>query len=134
MLQIGEVAERAGLSLRTIRYYEEMELVVPETRTEGGFRLYTESHLHRLALIRRLKPLGFTVQEMRELFEARDRLGEEPADAAARQRLAGFAELGALRHADLAAKARRGAELVELLQRESASTQRPAVPEDFFEA
>ncbi len=84
LLQIGEVAERTGLSLRTIRYYEEMDLVVPDTRTDGGFRLYTEDHLHRLALIRRMKPLGFTRREMRELLEARDRLDDAPGDTAAR--------------------------------------------------
>src|SRR5918998_1387515 len=88
LLQIGEVAERTGLSLRTIRYYEEMELVVPETRTDGGFRLYTTDHLQRLALIRRMKPLGFTLQEMRELLDARDRLSDAPGDVAARGRLA----------------------------------------------
>lgn len=41
-MQIGEVAERIGLSLRTIRYYEEVGLVVPSVRSQGGFRLYTE--------------------------------------------------------------------------------------------
>lgn len=134
LLKIGEVAERAGLSLRTIRYYEEMELVVPETRTDGGFRLYTEDHLNRLALVRRMKPLGFTLQEMRELLEARESLLDEPDDATARRRLAELAELGAQRTEDLAAKARRGNELVELLRRESRGEAPPAVPPEFFEA
>lgn len=72
MLQIGEVADRVGLSLRTVRYYEEMGLLVPAQRTEGGFRLYTEEQVERLGLIKRMKPLGFTVQEMRDLLDARD--------------------------------------------------------------
>ena len=42
-MQIGEVAERTNLSLRTIRYYEEVDLVPPSARTPGGFRLYTEA-------------------------------------------------------------------------------------------
>lgn len=41
LLQIGEVAEAIGLSLRTVRYYEQMGLISPERRSQGGFRLYT---------------------------------------------------------------------------------------------
>ncbi len=57
-MQIGEVAERTGLSLRTIRYYGEVGLVVPSARSKGGFRLYTESDVARLLLIKQMKPLG----------------------------------------------------------------------------
>ena len=134
LLQIGEVAEGTGLSLRTIRYYEEVGLIVPETRTDGGFRLYTDDQLHRLALIRRMKPLGFTLEEMREVLETRDRLYERPDDAAASRRLAELAELGAQRRDDLDAKARRGGELVELLRRESRGEVVPGVPPEFFES
>jgi DNA-binding transcriptional MerR regulator len=77
MQQIGHVAGRLGLSLRTVRYYEEVGLVVPSGRTEGGFRLYTEDDIQRLALIRQLKPLDFTLDELRTLLELRDRLSEE---------------------------------------------------------
>jgi DNA-binding transcriptional MerR regulator len=80
LLQIGEVADRVGLSLRTLRYYEEVGLLAPAQRTEGGFRLYTDEHVERLALIRRLKSLGFTVGETRELLEARDALRRDGAD------------------------------------------------------
>ncbi|MFF7736347.1 MULTISPECIES: MerR family transcriptional regulator [unclassified Streptomyces] len=78
-LQIGEVATRTELSLRTIRHYEETGLVVPSARSRGGFRLYTEADVARLMVIRRMKPLGFTLDEMRALLEASDRLdsGEE---------------------------------------------------------
>jgi DNA-binding transcriptional MerR regulator len=73
-MQIGEVAERTELSLRTIRHYEETGLVTPSARSQGGFRLYTEADVARLMVTRRVKPLGFTLEEMRDLLEATDRL------------------------------------------------------------
>ncbi|WP_121253341.1 MerR family transcriptional regulator [Nocardioides ferulae] len=73
-MQIGEVANRTGLSLRTIRYYEEMELVTPSARSAGGFRLYTEDDLARLSLIKRMKPLDFSLEEMRDLLSVVDGL------------------------------------------------------------
>ncbi|MGX1128025.1 DNA-binding transcriptional MerR regulator [Streptomyces glaucescens] len=73
-MQIGEVATRTELSLRTIRHYEETGLVVPSARSQGGFRLYTEADVARLMVIRRMKPLGFTLDQMRDLLEATDRL------------------------------------------------------------
>ena len=99
MLQIGEVADRVGLSLRTVRYYEEMGLLVPARRTEGGFRLYTEEEVERLGLIKQMKPLRFTVQQMRDLLDARDALRNPatgPADrAAARDQLEEFSTTAA---------------------------------------
>jgi DNA-binding transcriptional MerR regulator len=71
MHQIGEVASQVGLSLRTIRYYEEVGLVVPSGRTQGGFRLYTDSDIDRLLLIKQMKPLDFTLDEMRDLLTLR---------------------------------------------------------------
>ena len=82
-MQIGEVAARTELSLRTIRHYEETGLVIPSARSQGGFRLYTEADVARLMVIRRMKPLGFTLDEMRDLLDATDRLdsGEQPPPA-----------------------------------------------------
>jgi MerR family transcriptional regulator, copper efflux regulator len=77
-MQIGEAAERVGLSIRTIRHYHDAGLIVPSARSEGGFRLYTDSDLHRLALVKRMKPLGFTLEEMRELLTTIDTLAAEP--------------------------------------------------------
>ncbi|EFL00517.1 Cd(II)/Pb(II)-responsive transcriptional regulator [Streptomyces sp. SPB78] len=73
-MRIGEVAERTELSLRTIRHYEETGLVIPSARSQGGFRLYTEADVARLMVVRRMKPLGFTLEQMRELLAATDRL------------------------------------------------------------
>ncbi|MBT2527692.1 MerR family transcriptional regulator [Streptomyces sp. ISL-99] len=86
-MQIGEVAARTELSLRTIRHYEETGLVLPSARSQGGFRLYTETDVQRLMVIRRMKPLGFTLDEMRDLLDATDRLDAQPADSTRRAAL-----------------------------------------------
>lgn len=83
-MQIGEVAARTELSLRTIRYYEETGLVIPSARSQGGFRLYTENDVARLMVIRRMKPLGFTLDQMRLLLDATDRL--DSGDLGCRER------------------------------------------------
>lgn len=69
-LQIGQVAERTELSIKTIRHYEEVGLVTPSARSAGGFRLYTAADVDRLLVIRRMKPLGFTLAEMKQLLDA----------------------------------------------------------------
>ncbi|TDD57237.1 MerR family transcriptional regulator [Nonomuraea terrae] len=75
-MHIGEVAARTELSLRTIRHYDEVGLVRPSARSQGGFRLYTEADVARLMVIRRMKPLGFTLDEMGELLAVTDRLDD----------------------------------------------------------
>jgi DNA-binding transcriptional MerR regulator len=86
-MQIGEVAEQTGLSLRTIRYYEEVGLVTPSARSAGGFRLYAETDLARLRLIRRMKPLDFSLEEMKDALEALDGLVDPATSAEERDRL-----------------------------------------------
>lgn len=100
LIQIGEVAERTGLSLRTIRYYEEVELVVPTQRSHGGFRLYSDGDVERLELIKHMKPLDFSLEEMRELLGILDKLAgtpEEPALAELLERLVMFRSVAAAR-------------------------------------
>jgi DNA-binding transcriptional MerR regulator len=71
LLRIEQVATRTGLTKRTLRYYEEIGLLEPPTRTEGGYRLYTETDIQRLELIKRLKDLlGFSLAEIREMVQA----------------------------------------------------------------
>ncbi|OKH62679.1 MerR family transcriptional regulator [Mycobacterium sp. SWH-M1] len=79
--QIGEVAARTELSIKTIRHYDEVGLVVPSARSAGGFRLYTIDDVNRLLAIRRMKPLGFTLDEMRQLLEALDVVTSDDASA-----------------------------------------------------
>jgi DNA-binding transcriptional MerR regulator len=97
MHQIGEVADAVGLSLRTIRYYEETGLVPPSGRSTGGFRLYTDTDIERLRLVKHMKPLDLTIDEMRDLLTTRDHLADPTTPKRQRDelldRLSMFAEL-----------------------------------------
>ncbi len=65
--RIGEIAQRLGMTERTIRYYEEFGLLESVKRVEGGRRVYTEDDVRRLKFIQKLKVLGLSLQEMHEL-------------------------------------------------------------------
>lgn len=62
--RIGEVAERTGLTRRTLRHYDELGLLVPSERSWGDYRLYTEADLLRLLQVQNLKALGLTLDEI----------------------------------------------------------------------
>ncbi|HEX5503442.1 MAG TPA: MerR family transcriptional regulator [Thermomicrobiales bacterium] len=75
LMQIGEIAERTGLTPRTLRYWEEIGLLPPAERLEGGFRLYSTADLERLTRIVQLKKLlGFSLSEIRRVVEAEEAL------------------------------------------------------------
>ncbi|HYP19941.1 MAG TPA: MerR family transcriptional regulator [Chloroflexia bacterium] len=75
--RIGEAAERTGLTQRTIRYYEELGLLSPPSRTQGDFRLFSESDITRLQEISRLKQLlGFSLAEIRKIVDGEEVLGQ----------------------------------------------------------
>ncbi|NMM84548.1 MerR family transcriptional regulator [Rhodococcus sp. SRB_17] len=78
--QIGQVAERTELSIKTIRHYDDVGLVTPSARSTGGFRLYTESDISRLLVIRRMKPLGFSLEEMKQLLDSLKVLTDDGTD------------------------------------------------------
>lgn len=82
---IGEVADRVGLSLRTLRHWEDMGLVTPTGRSEGGFRLYGEEDVQRVLLARALKPADFSLEELHEILRLRDYLATD-LDPAERSR------------------------------------------------
>ena len=86
-MQIGKLADRTGMSIRSLRHYDEIGLLVPSARTEGGFRLYTFEDEERLLLIRRMKPLGYSLEQMRELLDVVDELEAHPEDTENRARL-----------------------------------------------
>lgn len=72
-LQIGEAAERLGLTQRTLRYYEEKGLLKPPSRMDGGFRLYSPEDLERVERIKQLKELlGFSLADIRDLMDSED--------------------------------------------------------------
>ncbi len=66
-MNIGDVAERAGLPPKTIRYYEEIGLVRP-LRSENGYRTFRESDLHKLTFLGRARALGFSIEDCRTLL------------------------------------------------------------------
>ncbi|HEX3239649.1 MAG TPA: MerR family transcriptional regulator [Solirubrobacterales bacterium] len=107
--QIGEVAELVGLSLRTVRYYEEVGVLSAPARTEGGFRLYGSEHIDQLLLIKQMKPLGLSLDEMRALLEARDTLRTSSSarrKSEARAQLESFADTADERCVELKDKLR----------------------------
>jgi DNA-binding transcriptional MerR regulator len=117
-MRIGEVTERTSLSFRTLRHYDDVGLVAPSARTDGGFRLYTEDDVERLLLIRRMKPLGYTLEEMRELLEVVDALSLSVSDdAALRARLDDIREGAVLRRQKLSEQLAMADEFVGLLGR-----------------
>lgn len=67
-MKIGGLAEKAGVTPRTIRYYEELNIIKPAGYSEKGFRLYSESTLDRLNFIKDLKDLDFTLEEIKKLI------------------------------------------------------------------
>jgi len=106
-MQIGELAERTGLTQRALRFYEEKGLLQPSTRLEGGFRLYTEEDLRRVQRIARLRNvLKLSIPETKRMIEAEGALDEIRAQV--RQ------------ESDTAAKRAQIQQAVEILEREEA--------------
>ncbi|MBB6345892.1 DNA-binding transcriptional MerR regulator [Nonomuraea muscovyensis] len=126
LVQIGEVAEWLGLSLRTIRHYEEVGLVVPE-RTPGGFRLYNETDIGRLALVKRMKPLGFSLEEMRDLLDITDRIAAGDDDPTLLGRLHLFERAVADRAERLREQLAMAREFAEQLRRQRLAARPPRV-------
>jgi len=71
-LRRGELANRTGCNIETVRYYERIGLLPAPPRSDNGFRSYDESHLTRLTFIRRSRELGFTLDEVQDLLRLVD--------------------------------------------------------------
>ena len=83
VMQIGEVATRTDLSLRSLRHWEEVGLLKPSGRSDGGFRLYTQADVDKILVIRRMKPLGFSLDEMKTVMTDIETLADPAVDPAA---------------------------------------------------
>lgn len=89
-MQIGAAAAASGCHIETIRYYERIGLLPKPTRSQGGFRHYTETQVERLRFITRGRTLGFSLDEIRSLL----RLADDPS--------LGCADVDGLAHRHLA--------------------------------
>ena len=81
-MNIKEVADRAGLPAKTIRYYEEIGLICPQ-RAANGYRAFRESDLHKLAFLGRARSLGFTIEDCRALLALYEDKARASADVKA---------------------------------------------------
>ena len=66
-MNIGDAAKATGLSSKTIRYYESIDLITAD-RMENGYRSYTEAHVHKLRFVQRARGLGFSIDDCRALL------------------------------------------------------------------
>ena len=83
-LTIGQVAERAGMGVETVRFYEKQGLVPEPPRTESGYRQYPLDTVARLRFVQRAKAMGFSLREIQELFQLRLDESSSSADVKAR--------------------------------------------------
>jgi DNA-binding transcriptional MerR regulator len=74
---IGDVAKQAGLTVKTLRYYEQLGLLAPAHRRESGYRTYEAADLERVRFIKGAKALGLTLAEIKEIIEVWDS-GQRP--------------------------------------------------------
>ncbi|WP_449252207.1 Cd(II)/Pb(II)-responsive transcriptional regulator [Chitinimonas lacunae] len=81
MLKIGELAQRTGCQVETVRYYEREGLLPPPGRSQGNYRMYGESHVERLQFIRHCRALDMTLDEIRVLLASRDAPDQSCAEA-----------------------------------------------------
>ena len=80
-MRIGELSQRAGVNVQTVRFYERQSLLRKPSRTPAGYRSYVQTDLDRVIFIKQSQQLGFTLHEIRELIEIHD-----PVKAAAGER------------------------------------------------
>jgi len=68
-LTVGNLAERAGVSPRTIKHWEDKGIIEPDMRSEGGFRLYSKGYVHLCKLIQDLQLFGYTLEEIKTISD-----------------------------------------------------------------
>lgn len=115
LLTIGELARSTGLTVRTIRYWSDEGVLIPVTRSSGGYRLYGAASAARLELIRTLRELGLGLDDVRRVLEG-ERTVAEVAEVAAAHVVALDAQIRSLKvtRAVLSTVARRGSTAEEM--------------------
>ena len=81
-MNIGDAALQTGLPAKTIRYYEDIDLIKPQ-RADNGYRDYSDGDVHRLRFLQRSRGLGFTIDECRLLLSLYDDKHRASADVKA---------------------------------------------------
>jgi MerR family transcriptional regulator, copper efflux regulator len=71
LLNIGQVAQKTGLGIETIRFYERKGLINEPSRKQSGYRQYAQEHILQLLFIQQAKELGFSLNEIGELLSLR---------------------------------------------------------------
>lgn len=80
-MNISEAAKRSGLSAKTIRYYEDIELIAPASRSDNGYRQYDGAAVEELNFLARARDVGFDLQECRQLLELQRDQGRQSRHA-----------------------------------------------------
>ena len=89
MLTIGDLAKACNATVRTLRYYEELDLITPETRSAGGYRLYVSATIKRVHAILSLQELNYSLEEIATLLGR----SSEGLSTASRKRKVSFTKL-----------------------------------------
>lgn len=79
MLRIGQLAAQTGFPPKTLRYYEDVGLLRPDSRSDSGYRLYDEAAVERLRFVRRAQAVGLHLDDIRRIMEISDE-GRVPCD------------------------------------------------------
>jgi DNA-binding transcriptional MerR regulator len=90
--RIGEIAERTGVSVETLRYYEKRRLLNAPARTQGGYRVYSDAVVHQVKFIKQAQSLGLTLDDIQQLAAGRIRTNHAPSCRKVRDLLTGRIE------------------------------------------
>lgn len=117
---IGQFAVKSGLSLRSIRRYDDIGLLKASGRTEGGFRVYSADDLARVRVIRGMRALGYPHDEIKDFLSVREWSAGSPLRATAIERLelADLLEDVVQRERGLRTQLRLADEFIEMLRRQ----------------
>ena len=76
-MNIGAVSKLSGLNSKTIRYYEQIELIAPAKRSDNGYRQYSSKEVEQLRFVQRARKTGFNIEECRQLLSLFNNSGRQ---------------------------------------------------------